>query len=281
VSSGPIAPNSAFLLLNETQSGAFDTEFHSRTELEAKFLLLEKLFNKKTFTVLDLGGGNGVFVDSLLARFSLGSATILDTSLLLLEKNCPSDRKELIHGSIEHMSDILRGRTFDCITVNWVFHHLVGNGYRACQENCLKTLIQCRELLKPNGMLIVAENMFDGYLGTNVPSHLIYGITALRRPWFVRLTKRFFNTAGVGVCFQSQQAWQQIFAQAGFDVVAFQRGLEWWWLERTLRRMDFRNMAVHLLFLKSVSHGHFVLKPNPAQACLFQAPVQCGAVNVH
>jgi ubiquinone/menaquinone biosynthesis C-methylase UbiE len=262
VSSSSSAPENAFLLLNEEQSATFDAEYHSRPELDNKFLIFENFFNDRAFTVLDLGGGNGIFIDHMLDRFPLGSATILDSSSLLLNKNRPSDRKELIHGSIEHVSEILRGRTFDCITVNWVLHHLVGNTYRACRENCLKTLIQCRELLKPNGMLIVAENMFDGYVGTNIPSHLIYALTALRRPWCVSLTKRFFNTAGTGVCFQSQGAWQYIFALAGFDVAAFQRGLEWWWLERTFRRKDFRNMAVHLLFVKSVSHGHFFLRPN-------------------
>ena len=249
-----------FLLLNEKQNTSFDTEYHSREELETKFLLLEELSEDRPFNVLDLGGGNGAFVDHLLARFPLGSATILDTSLLLLGKNSTSDRKELIHGSIEHMTDILKGRTFDCITVNWVLHHLVGNSYRACRDNCLKTLMHCKELLKPNGTLIVAENMFDGYLGTNVPSYLIYVLTATRWPWFVRVAKRFFNTAGLGVCFQSQRAWQHIFAEAGFEVVTFQRGLEWSWLEHTVRRKDFRNMAVHLLFVKSVSHGHFSLR---------------------
>jgi hypothetical protein len=150
----------------------------------------------------------------------------------------------------------LRGRTFDCITANWVFHHLVGNDYRTSWKNCLDTLIQCKELLKPNGMLLVAENMFDGYLRSNIPSHLIYAITATRWPWFVRLAKRFFNTAGVGVCFQSRREWGHMFAQAGFDLVAFQPGLVWWWLGRT-----FRGMAMRLLFLKSVSQGHFFLTP--------------------
>lgn len=262
MSGSPIAPKSAFLLLNETQTAAFDAEYHSGMELEAKFLFLERQLNDSSFTVLDLGGGNGVFVDHLLARFPEGSATILDSSSLLLQKNNPSNRKSLIHGSIEYVSEIFGERTFDCITMNWVLHHLVGNSYRACLENCRKTLTQCRELLKPDGILIIAENMFDGYLGTNVPSHLIYFITALRQPWCVRFTKRFFNTAGTGVCFQSQREWQHIFAQAGFDVAAFQRGLEWSWLEHTVRRRDFRNMAVHSLFLKSVSHGHFFLKPS-------------------
>ena len=156
------------------------------------------------------------------------------------------------------MSNILVGRTFDCITVNWVFHHLVGNTYQDCRKNCLNTLRQCKKLLTPNGVLLITENMFDGYLGSNFPSRLIYAITAKSWPWFVRLAKPFFNTAGVGVCFQSQRAWQQMFTQAGFDVIAFQRGLVWWWLRR----------LHHLLFLKVVSHGHFLLKPKKADSAL-------------
>jgi ubiquinone/menaquinone biosynthesis C-methylase UbiE len=240
-----------FLLLSEDRTAAFDTEFQWPEELETKFLLLEELSEDKSFTVLDLGGGNGLFADRLLARFPKSSATIVDASASLLAKNMPSDRKELIHGSIEHIPDLLAGRTFDYITVNWVFHHLIGNSYWTSRRNCLYTLAQCKELLKPNGMLIVAENMFDGYLSSNLPSRLIYAITTIRWPWFVRLAKRFFNTAGVGVCFQSQRAWQHMFAQAGFDVVAFQRGLEW-------GGRSFR-LAIHLLFLSSVANGHFFL----------------------
>ena len=249
-----IHPRVEFLLLSEEQNAAFDTEFHSREELASKFLSFGE--ENRPFNVLDLGGGNGIFADQLLARFPNSSVTILDISSLLLASNKPSERKELVHGSIESITDILVGRTFDYIAVNWVFHHLVGSRYRTCRKNCLDTLLRCKELLKPNGMLVVAENMFDGYLGSNLPSRLIYAITRIRWPWFVRLAKRFFNTAGVGVCFQSQRAWQHIFAQAGFEVVVFQPGLRWWWLDRSLRGVMF-----HLLFIKSVSHGHFFLKP--------------------
>lgn len=247
-----------FLLLNETQNAAFDTEFLTREELEMKFNQLRHLSNLQTdqiFSVLDLGGGNGLFVDELLERFPKSTVTILDISELLLAKNVPSERKKLIHGSIECMAEILAGHKFDYITVNWVFHHLVGNSYRKCRKHCLNTLRQCKELLMPNGTLIVAENMFDGYLQSNLPSHIIYAITTIKWPWFVRWVKRFFNTAGVGVCFQSQKAWQQMFAQAGFDVVVFQRGLVWGWLGRSVR-----GMAIHLLFVKAVSHGHFFLR---------------------
>ena len=250
------AAKDKFILLSEEQNAAFDTEFHTPEELEAKFVLLEEFSKNKSFDILDLGGGNGWFVDQLLSRFPKSSATIVDVSALLLAKNKLSDRKELIHGAIEQISELLGGRTFDYITVNWVFHHLVGNTYQGCWRNCIHVLLQCKMLLRPEGKLIVAENMFDGYLKSNLPSYIIYGITAIRWPWFVRLAKRFFNTAGVGVCFHSRRTWQQMFSEAGFEVAAFQRGLVWWWLGRS-----FRGIAINLLFVKSVAHGHFYLKP--------------------
>jgi ubiquinone/menaquinone biosynthesis C-methylase UbiE len=245
----------AFLFLSEDQNAAFDREYHSKAELEAKFSLLEGLMGKETFSVLDLGGGNGKFADEFLARFPKSSVTILDISRLLLDRNSHSSRKELICGSVESMSETFAGRSFDCITVNWVLHHLTGNDYQACLENVLDTLDRCRQLLKPNGILLVTENMFDGCFGSNIPSRLIYTITAVRHPWFVRLAKRFFNTAGVGVCFQSREAWASLFARGGFDLVTLQKGKTW---ERTIRR----DLAFRLLFLKPVSHGHFFLKPS-------------------
>jgi ubiquinone/menaquinone biosynthesis C-methylase UbiE len=245
---------SKFLVLGEEQNVAFHQEFHSPEELESKFALLEEWMNDKPFNVLDLGGGNGIFADRLLARFPKSSVTILDISPFLLAQNRPSDRKELIHDSIENMGNILAGRTFDCITLNWVLHHLIGNSYRTCRENCLDTLIRCKVILKPKGKVLVAENMFDGYLKSNLPSFIIYTIAATKWPWFVQLTKRYFNTAGVGVCFQSQRAWQNMFAQAGFHVASFQRGLVWWWLS------SFPGVLIHLLFVRSVSHGHFFLE---------------------
>jgi ubiquinone/menaquinone biosynthesis C-methylase UbiE len=245
---------SKFLTLGEEQNLAFDREFHSREELESKFMLLEEWMNDKPFNLLDLGGGNGIFADQLLARFPKISVTILDISALLLAKNRPCDRKELIHDSIENMGSIMAGRTFDCITLNWVLHHLTGKSYEACRQNCIDTLIRCKAILKPNGKVLVAENMFEGYLKSNLPSFIIYTITATKWPRFVRLAKRFFNTAGVGVCFQSQRAWQNMFAQAGFRVASFQRGLVWWWLS------SFPGILIHLLFIRSVSHGHFFLE---------------------
>src|SRR5262249_20328278 len=139
-----MAPKSNFLHLAETQNAAFDMECHTLEELEKKFTFLDELNENRPFKLLDLGGGNGLFADQLLARFSKSSVTIVDISSALLTKNNLSNRKELIHGSIENISEIFAGCKFDYITMNWVLHHLVGNSYRLCQENQLNTLIRCK-----------------------------------------------------------------------------------------------------------------------------------------
>lgn len=257
---GPTS-ESTFIHLNETQTAVFNTDFHDVEELDEKFTRLCRLNNLKgdeTFTVLDLGGGNGVFADAILARFSKSTVTVIDISSMLLSQNTPSNRKEICHGSIENISEIFAGQKFDYITANWVLHHLVGDSYQSCRENCIDTLRKCRELLKPWGMLIIAEHMFEGYLGSNLPSYLTYSISSIRWRWIVYLTQRFFNTASIGVCFQSKRAWEHIFVKAGFEVVTFQQGISWWWHGDGYA---LRWMAPHLLFVKAVSHGHFFLKP--------------------
>jgi hypothetical protein len=68
-------------------------------------------------------------------------------------------------------------------------------------QNRRATLEACRALLNPGCVIVAAENVFDGIAGANLPSWLIYQITSVRHPWFGRLFRRCFNTAGVGVCF--------------------------------------------------------------------------------
>jgi hypothetical protein len=62
----------------------------------------------------------------------------------------------------------------------------------------------------------ISSNMFSAIISQ--PSHIIYGISSIKWQWIARFTQRFFNTTGVSLCFQSQRAWERIFAEAGFDV---------------------------------------------------------------
>jgi len=240
--------------LSEAQNSSFDREYHASAEM---FWKLEHLANRYdgAFSILDVGGGNGVFLDTILSAFPKANGTLLDISAELLSRNRPLPRKRLVQGAIEDIPQLLGDQKFDVITVNWVLHHLVGRTYQQCRKNCIAMLQMCADLLSERGTLLVSETMVDGFFGTNIPSRLIYEITRIENPAFTRLSSRFFNTAGVGVCFRSDDAWSRLFKEAGFQVDDASYG-EYW-------PYSLKKRALYAgLMLASQRHRHFFLRRN-------------------
>jgi len=202
-------------LLDEQQNATFDTDYHTPEEMANKVAFLRQHFGGRPVTLLDAGGGNGVFCDAILELFPNWQATIVDVSDLLLGQNSPDPRKRLIKGSIFEIDHLFAGEKFDVISLNWILHHLVGNNYAASLENIRHALRLARGFLAPNGMICIGENRYQGVGGTNLPARLIYGLTSVETPSIARLVARHANTAGVGVCFQSEAAWLRLFSDVG------------------------------------------------------------------
>jgi ubiquinone/menaquinone biosynthesis C-methylase UbiE len=240
-------------LLDETQNQAFDTDYHNPRELEEKLVRIAGYFMKPTLSFLDLGGGNGHFLDVLLNRFPRATGVLVDVSETLLRQNQPHPRKQLVKASVDQLPFGIKS-TFDVITVNWLLHHLVGSSYQQSHSNAVNLLWKCKYLLSKRGVIVVTENMFEGILYSNLPSHLIFAITSTRVPWFAKLARRAFNTAGVGVCFNSHRAWRRIFHDAGLMIVQEQHGIVW-------QKPPLETAAMHCLGLTQVSTRHFYLQP--------------------
>lgn len=241
-------------LLSEEQNARFDAEFHPPLELAQKVEALRELFGPAgPGEILDAGGGNGVFLDTLLEEFPEANGTLVDVSRVLLDKNSTYDRKTLIEGSIEELSSVVGGRTFDLVLANWLLHHLVGDSYSRCRQNVVRALSSFSGVLRPGGVIVVAENMFDGFFGTNIPSRAIWMITSVSFDPWVRLARRAFNTAGVGVCFRSERNWRTVFAEAGLQIVRETEG----------RMLDYGRMQrlTPLLGISRMAHRHFYLRP--------------------
>jgi SAM-dependent methyltransferase len=244
------------VLLEERQNEAFDSDYHQPGELAQKIAQLKARFGQRPISILDLGGGNGRFLDTLLAALPQAGGVVLDISDTLLARNRPDPRKTLVKGSISDMRALLGDRKFDVITINWVLHHLVGTSYADCTRNAIECLKTCTDLLTPDGVIVVAENLYDSPMGGNLPSHVIFGLSAMRWKPALAVTSRFFNTAGVGVCFRSQSGWQALFGDAGLARKSLHYGRRWGL--PTLKRVAF--------FLLGGAgrprHGHFYLQPS-------------------
>jgi SAM-dependent methyltransferase len=241
------------LYLDETQNEAFDEDFQTPDELATKFTRIRTLMHHNDFEILDLGGGNGRFVDEVLAQFPSCRGTLFDISPALIALNKAYPRKRVVIGNVASLEQEFPPQSFDIITINLLLHHLVGSTYQQCAENCRTTLTNCRSLLKKGGVIIVTENMFDGFFGSNLPSWIIYCITSIKLPLFTAISRKFFNTAGVGVGFRSTRAWESIFADAGLRLTHYDDGPVW-----SMRTQ--RKLAYMMAGLKRPHHRHFYLQ---------------------
>lgn len=200
------------------------------------------------FNFVDLGGGNGLFADRVLAEYPKSRGAVLDSSDLLLSKNRPHSRKTVTFGNAldfaNHFSEV------DIVFCNWIFHHLVhSSSYARSRENVRNTLTAIRSRMTKRGRLSVYETDYNGYISW-FPGRLIFALTSSRAlaPFVKRLGA---NTAGVGVCFQSSKQWHQTFENCGFHVLSHAAEKPWWWWS------TFRHTC---LLLRDVSHAHYWAK---------------------
>ena len=249
----------ATFYLSEEQNASFDAEYHSKLEVGDKLSALHEYFKveeKAGLRILDVGGGNGQFLDTVLDYFQSAVGTLIDISPMLINANLPHPRKCIIHGDLYNINRLLKAHGFDMIFINWVLHHLVGDTYDDCTRRAVLLLQSLRSFITERGLIIIAENLYDGWFQSNTPSKLIFAITSISNPLMVAATRRIANTAGVGVCFRSERAWSNIFSQCGFE-------------ERIGRKYgDYWNLPVYIrigLTISKVRHGHFFIAPKARQ----------------
>lgn len=210
--------------LSDEQLATFDTEYVTDALWEILTRQIDRAHPDGSFSFLDIGGGNGVFADRLLAAYPAASGAVLDNSRLLLDRNKPNPRKTLVEESAENLERI--EARYDLVFFNWVLHHLVGDDYGKSVRHAGQTLRKAAALLKPGGHVSIFENMYNGLVVDNAPSRIIFGLTSARSiaPVIRRLGA---NTASLGVCFQSRSSWERILRDAGIASVAYDEDRPW------------------------------------------------------
>lgn len=235
--------------LEDHQAAAFDTDYVVGNRWDVVKRLVEKDFPGGRFRFLDVGGGTGRFADRLLSSFPHASGVVLDNSEMLLSKNTPNERKQLLCDSVERLSNV--GGKFDLVCVHWLLHHLVSSTYTKTTGNQLATLQALRALLSGGGRISMYENNFEGWVFTNLPGRMIYQLTAARS--ISKLTSMLgANTAGVGVCFRSKSEWQRVITSAGLTLDSYVEPDNWVWPQSPVWK--------YLLHLQRRRVGHYWLR---------------------
>lgn len=204
--------------LDDQQVLDFDTDYIQDNDWDNLCEYLWTLFPKGNFRFLDVGGGNGVFCDKLLAAFPHSTAVLLDNSEYLLSLNKQSNRKRIICESVENIDKIFPNEQFDVVFLNLVLHHFVSNSYKATLRNVTNTFLRLKPLLSSGGYVYVFEDFYNGLIFNGLTSYLIFTLTSSKM--LAGLTRKLgANTGGVGVCFRSRKQWGKIIKKCGYEVV--------------------------------------------------------------
>lgn len=205
-------PEDRVLKLDSEQTKTFDVEYVDQALFDKT---LAQVDTGQVTRVLDVGGGNGLYADKLVEYFPQATVTNLEPDAYLAGRNQQHPRKRVLVSDFQHAE--LEPATFDLVFFSWVLHHFVGSSYGATLALQSGGLEAARGLLKPGGKMVIFENYYDGMMMDDLPGRLIYELTRSKTlsPFTARLGA---NTAGVGVCFHSAQAWRRLIESAGFSL---------------------------------------------------------------
>ena len=192
--------------LTEAQNAAFDQEYFANDDFNWLVAKLQSTFDRP-IRLLDVGGGNGIFIDRLIEAVAVSEATNIDLSEALLAKN--KQNKTIIKGSILDYQ-FPHDTYFDMISINWMLHHMVAASEHETVLLQQATIAACRRYLAKDGVILISENDYRSWLCAGYSGALIYWLTRSRS--LAPLIGKFANTAGVGVRFRPSGQWRRVAA---------------------------------------------------------------------
>lgn len=206
-------------LLAESQLEAFLHSEGIPKRMSACLADLPNKIGKPVETILDCGGGNGMYLDMLLEIFSEAQGTLVDSAPFMLDQNVSHPRKRLLLQNLDDMDSIINtGQKFDLICFSDVLHHCIVPTYRGTRDLQTKILKNAAKLLAPGGLVLVSERIMDSCLMDEYSVRLTYALTRSRI--LAGITRWFgANTAGVGVCFASNNRFKKLCDDSGLALI--------------------------------------------------------------
>ncbi|KAA6335961.1 hypothetical protein EZS27_015845 [termite gut metagenome] len=220
--------------------------------------VMEKMKNRSTLRILDIGGASGNFALALYEFFNNHCEVevfVLDTTKYDTWVKF-TDKITFVVGSADNLDKLFEVNTFDLVFVNRTIHHFVRNSWKTSIDGIAIIMTQIRSILKRNGNLCIVDFSFNGLLYDKASSKIIYALTSCKLPIITTVCKKLGGeSAGIGVCFLSKQMWLNLFSQTGFIIEAFKEGKR----NYDIASPWYRRLC---LFIKTVYENNvFILEP--------------------
>ena len=172
--------------------------------------VLNTLKKNKELVGLDIGGGCGKFSTNIINDTDY-IIEVIDPSLSAKENFISSKNLRLINQDfIQYQTN----KKYDFIFLNLVLHHILGKNEFDTRNAQLSFLEKAKKHLKPNGLLFIQENYYEGIFRSDITGKIIYKLTSSKLlEKLIRLLGA--NTAGEGVRFRSSRSWEILFNKVG------------------------------------------------------------------
>ena len=182
--------------------------------------VLSKHRGRDHLRILDIGGASGNFALSLSEYFGSGTEIfVLDSSEYdTWQDDAYNTKIHFIKDSVEYLNKVFDpAQPFDLIFANRVFHHFIGKSWLKTLCGMDDVLTQIRQLLAQDGTLCIKEHFYNGMIFDKATGFIIFCLTTCSLPGIAKLVqKNGAHSAGVGVCFQSENMWIKRVKKNGF-----------------------------------------------------------------
>lgn len=178
----------------------------------------------KKLKIAEFGGAAG----QLLAQInrSLSKSELTNIELIASYRNRQILKKiNFTHGSI--LDSKFKGKSFDCLIIRDVLHHLIGKDYQETRQNQKKALKELWRLLKPGGAIFIEELVNT----SAVAGWLIYWLSRANSRIGIR-AKAFQVSPHTILAFLTPQALlnlaEEVFGQKSLKKVNFEKAKNKW-----------------------------------------------------
>lgn len=189
-------------ILDESAIDRFDADYIGESLLQQVVQLCVNL-RPELSSIADFGGGNGRLLDRVLDCLPNAVGVNYEISAYLRSLNKQRPNKTIVSNSF--LSQEIDSE-YDLIFINWVFHHLVGANIRSTSTLMQQAANVAFQALRPNGVLVVSENLLKSVLPAGVSSGALFSITKshLLKPIVSRM-RDGKTIAGVGIYYLSER----------------------------------------------------------------------------
>jgi 2-polyprenyl-3-methyl-5-hydroxy-6-metoxy-1,4-benzoquinol methylase len=190
-----------------------------------KFLVTDNFFLKFIRRVdqkgqkkfLDIGGGSGVFSQTLSENFGDIKISIVDPSEKMLEM--VKDKKIIKYrGYLPNSLNIPTSEKFDFILLKEVLHHVTGTTIDSSRTKVIESLKTITDILDSNGVVFIHELYYESYIWPTFSRTMIFWLLKIQDTINIRFLPEEFRS-GLSVCFYTRDELKLILSQAEFQLI--------------------------------------------------------------